>query len=125
MRTWLLAVLSLVLISTALARDPHEDARIEFLIRSVETLHGGVFIRNGTEYDSKKAGEHLRMKLGKGGERVKTAEDFINGVASKSFFSGKPYQIRLENGKTTDAKPFLEQQLHDFDATHGVANAAH
>ena len=119
MRTWIFVLLSTLFFTTALqARDPKEDQRIEFLIQTVETVPGMVFIRNGSEYDGKKAGEHLRMKLGKGGERVKTAEDFIEGIASKSSMSGKAYQIRSADGKTEDAGPFLLARLKEYDRLH-------
>jgi hypothetical protein len=75
----LLLLLCLIPI-TAHAREASESARIEHIISSVEKLSGAEFIRNGTEYDPKKAGEHLRMKLDKAGDRVKTAENFINAL---------------------------------------------
>lgn len=82
----------------AQAREAKQDARIEHLISTVESYKGAVFIRNGTEYDTKAAASHLRMKLGKAGDKVKTAEDFISGIASKSSISGKAYKIRKPDG---------------------------
>ncbi len=104
--------------STAFARDAKQDARIEHLISHVESLKGAVFIRNGTEYDTKAAGSHLRMKLGKAGDKVKTAEDFINGLASKSSTSGKPYQIRKTDGTLTDTRPYFYDRLKEYDKAH-------
>ncbi len=119
MRTWIFVWLSTLFFTTALqARDSKEDKRIEFLIQTVENTPGIIFIRNGSEYDGKRAGEHLRMKLEKGGERVQTAENFIEGVASKSLMSGQAYQIRGANGKTEDAGPFLLARLKEYDRLH-------
>jgi len=98
-----------------LARDPKEDARIDALLSHVESLDGATFIRNGSEHDARKAAEHLRMKLGKAGERVKTAEDFIDGIATKSSFSGKPYRIRLKDGSEENSGPYLHRQLDAID----------
>ena len=82
MRTPLITFLLLLIISSVLwARDPREEKRIEHLLQTVESLKGAAFIRNGTEYNAKDAGKHLRMKLAKAGDRVKTAEDFIEGCA--------------------------------------------
>src|SRR5436190_22382507 len=66
-----------------------EAAKIQALISSVEQLKGAVFIRNGTEYDGAKAAEHLRRKLGYAGSKVKTAEQFIDLLATGSSMSGK------------------------------------
>jgi hypothetical protein len=114
----LLALLLCLIPITAHARDAKEDARIEHLISNVESLKGAVFIRNGTEYDTKAAGAHLRMKLGKGGDKVKTAEDFINGIASKSSVSGKPYQIRKPDGAVVDTKAYFYTRLKEYDKAH-------
>ena len=111
-----LLVLVLCLIPyTASAREAKQDARIEHLISSVEKLEGAKFIRNGTEYNPKDAGSHLRMKLGKAGDKVKTAEDFIDGIASKSSTSGKPYQIRKSDGTVVDTKPYFYTRLKEYD----------
>ncbi len=101
-----------------LARPAAEDARIEYLLHSVETLKGAKFVRNGSAYDAGAAVSHLRLKLGKAGERVKTAEDFIDGLASKSSFSGKPYTIRMADGETVKTAQFFHDQLRKYDASH-------
>jgi hypothetical protein len=114
----LFAVLLCLIPSTAFAREAKQDARIEHLISHVESLKGAVFIRNGTEYDTKAAASHLRMKLGKAGDKVKTAEDFINGLASKSSASGKPYKIRKADGTVVDTKPYFYTKLKEYDKAH-------
>lgn len=116
-RTFLVFLLCLFPISLH-ARDAGQDARIEHLIGGIESLSGAVFIRNGTEYDHKAAGSHLRMKLGKAGSRVKTAEDFIDGIASKSSFSGKPYRIRKPDGSVVDTGPYFHARLKEYDQAH-------
>ncbi len=103
---------------SASARDAKQDARIDHLISHVESLEGAVFIRNGAEYDTKAAGGHLRMKLGKAGDKVKTAEDFIDGIAAKSSTSGKPYQIRKPDGTVVETKPYLYSKLKEYDKEH-------
>jgi hypothetical protein len=110
----LLSVLGLAL--PGLARDAREDKRITALIQSVETLKGSTFIRNGKPYDAAEAADHLRLKLKNVGERVKTAEDFIIGCASKSSFSGRKYRIRLAGGEEMDAEKFFRQKLREIDA---------
>ena len=99
-----------------LARDAREQARIEFLIRGVETAKGVVFIRNGSEYDGAAAGKHLRMKLNYAGERLKTAEDFVKYCASQSSLTHRKYAIRLADGSTSDAATYFAGKLREFDA---------
>jgi hypothetical protein len=119
MRTPLLGLLLLLLIPDVLwARDAREEMRIEHLLQIVESLKGAVFIRNGIEYDPKEAGEHLRLKLKLAGDRVKTAEDFIEVCASRSSFSGSAYKIRLPDGTITETAPFFRRKLREFDDAH-------
>ena len=119
MKTRILLALLLCLVPIAAhAREAKQDARIGHLIGAVEELKGAVFIRNGTEYNTKDAAAHLRMKLGKAGDRVKTAEEFIDGLASKSSFSGKPYQIRKADGTLVSTRPFFCTRLKEYDKAH-------
>ena len=118
MRTPLVKLLLLLLLlipGVLRAKDAREEKRIEHLLQAVESLKGAAFIRNGTEYDATDAGRHLRLKLKLAGDRVKTAEDFINICASRSSFSGDAYKIRLPDGTTTETAPFFQAKLREFD----------
>ena len=115
--TFLCCILALIPAS-AHARDAKEDARINHLIGSVEKLKGAVFIRNGKDYEPKAAASHLRMKLEKAGDRVKTAKDFIDGLASKSSISGKPYKIRKSDGSLVTTSAFFRARLKEYDEAH-------
>jgi hypothetical protein len=97
---------------------PHmtEAAKIQALIASVENLHGAVFIRNGSEYDGKAAADHLRQKLDYAGNRIKTAQQFIDKLASASSMTGKPYKIRYANGSTVDSAVYFHEQLMKLEA---------
>ena len=53
-----------------------------------------VFIRNGKEHSATEAADHLRMKYKRGRKWAKTAEDFIERLATKSSWSGKAYSMR-------------------------------
>jgi hypothetical protein len=100
------------------AQENIEKNKIEFLLSSVENLKGAKFIRNGSEYDDgKAAAEHLRMKLKTAGSRVKTADDFIRLCASQSYITGKPYMIRLSNGKTIKSEEYFREKLKEYYLT--------
>jgi hypothetical protein len=100
------------------AQDNIEKKKIEFLLSSVENLKGAKFIRNGSEYDDgKAAAAHLRMKLQNAGNRVQTADDFIRLCASRSYITGKPYMIRLSNGKTIKSEEYFREKLKEYYLT--------
>ena len=112
------AFVILALFSGALsAQDNIEKKKIEYLISSVENLKGAIFIRNGSEYDGKTAAEHLRMKLKTAGGYVETADDFIRLCASQSYITGKPYMIRLSNGKTIKSEEYFREKLKEYYLT--------
>jgi len=116
--TWLLLV---VLVAPALAQQAVdlstvEQQKIGWLIESVAALHDARFIRNGQAYDAARAADHLRLKLRFAGDRVKTAEDFINYCATRSSMSGRRYSIRFADGRTVDAAMFLRQPLAAYPA---------
>ena len=98
------------------AQDNIEKKKIEFLISSVENLKGAKFIRNGTEHNGKEAAEHLRMKL-QNTLVVQTADDFIRLCASKSIITGKPYMIRLSDGKTIKSEKYFREKLKEYYST--------
>jgi hypothetical protein len=94
---------------------PAERARIERLIRYVETRKDVRFVRNGTDYSCDDAAKFLRKKLDSMGEHVRTAHEFIDQIASKSSTSGQPYTIRFSNGHIEPAAKFLQDELKRMD----------
>ena len=80
----MLLTLLVMVVTSVHALDVSETAKIYFLIASVDSLEGAKFIRNGREYDAKAASGHLSLKLKTAGDKVKTADDFINLCASRS-----------------------------------------
>ena len=106
----------LLSISTPLlGREAREQQRIDYLLHVVGSLENSKFIRNGSEYDAKAAEAHLRQKLDYAGEKLKTAEQFIEYCATRSSMSGQAYKIKLPDGKTVEAGPFLQSKLVEFD----------
>ena len=108
----LFASIFTLLLTTAivLALDPQTNAEIDELISYVGTS-GVRFIRNGTEYSGAEGAQHLRDKLAKAGNRVKTTEDFITGVASTSYITGKPYLVKFADGHTQPTCDWLRAHL--------------
>jgi len=111
MRQLLASIFTLLLTAAiALALDSQTKAEIDELITYVQTS-GVRFIRNGTEYSAAEGAQHLRDKLAKAGDRVKTTEDFIAGIASRSYISGKPYLVKFADGHTQPTGDWLKAHL--------------
>src|SRR4051794_29924012 len=111
MRQLLTSIVAVMLTSAlALGMDPQTKVEIDQLIAFVRDS-GVRFIRNGQEYPAAEGADHLRDKLAKAGDRVKTTEDFITGIASKSYISGKPYLVKFADGRTQPAGDWLRTHL--------------
>jgi hypothetical protein len=118
MAFWMLSVSALIG-APALAQPSAEQARIEYLIESVAALNGARFIRNGAEFSSREAADHLRVKLRNAGSRVRIAEDFILYCATASSMSGEKYRIRFADGRTVDTADFLRGKLAAYEKHPG------
>lgn len=120
----IVAGLSMAALSAVRAADPvpatkpalSEKDRIDALIQAVQRAPGLQFVRNGSAHDAAAAADHLRLKWEKAGDRIKTAEQFIVGIASKSSMTGTPYQVRWPDGRSELAEQFLRAELAKIDA---------
>jgi hypothetical protein len=92
-----------------------ETEKIERLIGFVAQLDDVDFIRNGKEYAPADAAAHMRLKLKRAGDRVKTAGDFIRLCASFSTQTGEAYLIRFPDGRTRTAEDVLREQLASME----------
>jgi hypothetical protein len=112
-RTRFIACLFFALVPSlqAAGAPAEERAKIEALITHIGSLKKAVFIRNGKEYDAASAAKFLRGKWEANDKEIRSAAEFIEKVATKSSTSGKPYRIRLEDGKETDCGPYLTGRL--------------
>ena len=92
-----------------------EAEKIERLIAAVAALDGAVFLRNGGEHTPAEAADHLQQKREAAGDRVTTAREFIEQVASKSSFTGEDYTLRLPDDRTQSAREFLMAELSKLE----------
>ena len=99
---------------TAFAQPPLTVAQTEitYLLNFVE-ISGCEFYRNGSWYDSVQAEKHMHAKLDYllARNRVNTAEDFIEQVASKSSLSGRSYEVRCGACPATLSGDWLKSAL--------------
>lgn len=73
---------------------------VDLLIRQIEKSPC-TFIRNGQAYTPHQAAEHMRTKWDYAQDKVNDIEVFIDKVASKSWFSGKPYMVECSDERIT------------------------
>lgn len=93
------------------ARAADEKERIEGLISRIENLKDAKFIRNGSSYDSKNAAKFLRAKWQAKDAEIKTADDFIDKVATFSSTTGRPYIIHFSTGREVKCGEYLKAEL--------------
>lgn len=60
---------------------------------------------------------HLRLKLGNTRNRIDTAEQFIDKVASSSSITGKPYIVKIPGKSDENAQPYLHALIAETDKT--------
>ena len=93
-----------------------ERARIDYLLERISKSPYN-FLRNGSRYTGKQAGTHFRWKYFLNRGRVKTAQEFIDKVTTRSKRSGWPYQIQFPDRRRYPLRPLLLQELNFFDQT--------
>ncbi len=88
-----------------------EQRAIEALIATVARLGDATFLRNGKPYSASGAAQFLRGKWRSRRSEVRTAEDFIDRVASFSSTTGEPYRIRFADGRELGSAEYLRGEL--------------
>lgn len=109
----LASLLAVVLTAPVLAATPAEE--IHYLLAAVGDSDCE-FTRNGKQHSAAEAEAHLTMKFDRAGSRIKTAEAFIDRLASESSWSGKPYLIQCD-GVSTPSRDWLTDRLEKFRTT--------
>ena len=105
-------LLSLVLLAGSVATvDAAADADTEIraLIQAVAESECE-FNRNGSLHSAEAAAAHLELKYARGKRYADSAEAFIERLASKSSWSGKPYQM-ICDGQTQPTGDWLTATL--------------
>ncbi len=109
MRHLLLTVLSYAALMSSTYAQTDAEAEITALIAAVGES-GCEFNRNGSLHSAEAAAEHLELKYSRGKRYADSAEAFIERLASKSSWSGKPYEM-ICDGETQPAGDWLTATL--------------
>lgn len=121
-----LALVGLFVVASFGAASPRaasEQAKIDWLLAQVRDSNASI-LRNGKTYDGRKAAAHLKRKLSFVGSRVKTANDFIRGVASRSEETGRPYEVLFQDGRRKPLGEWLNELLADLEKRQEGASTA-
>jgi len=110
---WLSVMAALALLMPAAVIAESSEAEIEHLISAVGDS-GCTFIRNGSRHDAEDAASHMRLKYRRGKRYATTAELFIERLASKSSFSGKPYAIQCPGSDAVPSAEWLTARLQEI-----------
>ncbi|WP_020210780.1 DUF5329 domain-containing protein [Gilvimarinus chinensis] len=113
-------VLFIGLLVSVLVYGANDEQEIQYLIDFVAES-GVTFIRNGTEHSAPEAADHLQMKYSRASRYARTAEGFIDNLASKSSITRRPYQVVLADGTVLNASDWLYGALHDYRALNQAA----
>ncbi len=73
-----------------------------------------VFIRNGKEYDSQEAAKHIKTKYDAYMFNIRTPEEFIELIASKSILSDRPYLVRCGDRALIPSADWLTKELSSY-----------
>lgn len=92
-----------------------EDARktIRHLLAVVANSKH-TFVRNDKAYTGKEAAHHMNEKYVHFKDKIKTPEDFIRVVASKSIMTGRSYLVKTKSGKEIPADIWLRSVLEQY-----------
>ncbi len=102
-----------------------ERAKIEYLLGRMRQSPY-TFIRNGQPYGGQRAAMHMAWKYKKRLDRIKTVEDFVENIASRSWETGEDYLIKFKNGKLYRLREVFDnelRELNDFLQTAGKTPA--
>ena len=93
------------------AMPPAERTLVDRLIDAVGKRVDATFIRNGSSYSAEDAATFLRKKFEAQGDELKSAEEFIDRIATKSSMSGEGYRVKLADGREMPSAQFLRDEL--------------
>lgn len=117
----ILGVLLIMAVAAVAGASVNEEQKIMLLIDSIKnTPENTKFIRNGRAYNALAAANHLQTKYNRAKDKVKTARDFIEYLATKSSVSGKEYQIQFPDGRVILSKVFFTDELIKIEAAEST-----
>ena len=88
-----------------------EQKKIDCLLTEIQQSNAH-FERNGQTYTAVEAHDHMRDKWNYVGGKIKTAEQFIDYIGTKSSLSGRFYYVLTPDGRKIPSREWLTEKLH-------------
>lgn len=88
------------------AKNQHD--KIYELIKLVKNSEV-TFLRNGSQHTGKEAAKHLKRKFRQVKDEIKTIDDFIVNIGSKSSTTGEEYKVKFPNGEEISSQKWLTE----------------
>jgi len=98
-------------VAAVAASQAAETGRIERLLAMIEQSTDIAYVRIGTAYDAPTAARFLRLKWDFMRAKVRSAEDFVREVATRSGTTGTPYLVRYADGREENSAVYLRRFL--------------
>jgi hypothetical protein len=92
-----------------------ERAKILYLVHQLR-LSNRRFERNRAVYAGSRAASHMLMKYNAVKNRIHSAQEFIDRIATRSSSSGQPYYILDERGNKYPSREVLTEELHRLES---------
>jgi hypothetical protein len=110
-----LAILFFFIAKLGMAQNERGAEEIDQLITFIK-ISNCTFNRNGRWYDAEEAADHLKQKYRYAEKKglIKTAEDFIRFIATKSSISGKPYLVQCAGENSQESAEWLTTELRQL-----------
>lgn len=102
--------------ATLLPPPATESEKIDRLMACAARWPDATFVRNGKSYGAGEAAAHRRRKMNGAGDRVQTAREFIDRIATRSTTSGDACTIQFTDGRRTSSAEFLRDALRKIEA---------
>ena len=112
----LLAIILLCAFTSTIVAGESLEQTVNYLFDYV-AKSDATFIRNGQTHTPQEAVNHIKAKYEHFKSEIKTPEDFIRLVASKSLLTGKPYLVRAPDGKEMRLDVWLTNALKEYRAS--------
>ncbi len=101
-----------------------ERENIDRLLKVIESADVA-FIREGEEMTGVAFAARLRLKLEFAEPEVASLDEFVDQIASRSWTSGKPYQVKLETGDIIEAADWLRRKAKEISTRAEDTESGH
>lgn len=105
-----LLLLSVMIPSVSMAVTMEDE--VAYLLAALDSVEC-TFVRNDVSYSNREFHQHLQSKASRNTELIRSAEDFIEKIATRSAVTSVPY-VALCDGELKITKVWFTQLLESY-----------